>query len=406
MNRHLQFLVIIISVLACDKLQEPGINHPNYHEFESFTDFDSTLNAIVNIDDVIIREESLNAFWDSLKVNNQIPFVFNDSVMFLYRGAASSVRWAGDFSGWRPLNGFQLEESGIWSLKKAYPLDARLDYKVVVGDNWILDPDNSYIQYSGFGANSELRMPNWVYPEETTLAEGVNRGELSDNIEIAASEATLGYMLQYKVYTPFGYDHLSDLPVMYVADGHEYADSKLGSMLIVLDNLIHQEVIKPIVVVFIDPRNPGNLGENRRADQYTGNIKFANFVADELVPWIDATYKTSKLADNRAVLGTSYGGWNAGYFGVKRSDKFHLIGIHSPAFDANVINDYKNAELLPLKIFMSTGVFYDTQDKAIAMKVVLDEKGYPLNYTEVNEGHSWGNWRALIKEPLVYFFGV
>jgi len=24
----------------------------------------------------------------------------------------------------------------------------------------------------------------------------------------------------------------------------------------------------------------------------------------------------------------------------------------------------------------------------------------------VNEGHSWGNWRALIDEPLIYFFGT
>ena len=54
---------------------------------------------------------------------------------------------------------------------------------------------------------------------------------------------------------------------------------------------------------------------------------------------------------------------------------------------------------------MSTGVIFDTQDKARAMKEVLDSKGYQLQYIEVNQGHSWGNWRALIEEPLVYFFG-
>lgn len=38
------------------------------------------------------------------------------------------------------------------------------------------------------------------------------------------------------------------------------------------------------------------------------------------------------------------------------------------------------------------------------MRSVMQEKGYPLEYIEVNQGHSWGNWRALLEEPLVYFF--
>ena len=38
------------------------------------------------------------------------------------------------------------------------------------------------------------------------------------------------------------------------------------------------------------------------------------------------------------------------------------------------------------------------------MKGLLEEKGYPLHYVEVNEGHSWGNGRALIDDPLLFFF--
>jgi len=54
---------------------------------------------------------------------------------------------------------------------------------------------------------------------------------------------------------------------------------------------------------------------------------------------------------------------------------------------------------------MSTGVIFDTQNQARAMRDIMIQKGYPLLYKEVNEGHSWGNWRALIDEPLIYFFG-
>ena len=40
------------------------------------------------------------------------------------------------------------------------------------------------------------------------------------------------------------------------------------------------------------------------------------------------------------------------------------------------------------------------------MKQVFEDKGYPLQYLEVNEGHSWGNWRALIDDPLRFFWGA
>ena len=399
------FLVLITMLLLGCSSKEPEEINPAYHSFTSYTDFMQTLSSISEIADQQEMNSVLEPFWDSLKANNQIPFVFEDSVAFLFRSENASIKWAGDFNGWRPESGKQLGTSGVWVLEKVFPLDARLDYKVIDGGDWILDPDNEFIQYSGWGPNSELRMPDWVYPEETILGDGVERGVVSDNKVIVASAATLNYKVQYKVYTPVGYKDLTNLPVIYVTDGQEYADDRLGSMLIVLDNVISQQVIPPIIAVFIDPRNPDNLEENRRGEEYTGNQKFADFVADELVPVIDSEYKTDPNPDKRAILGTSYGGWCSGFVGVTRSDKFHLIGIHSPAFDANVITAYAHAEKLPLKVFMSTGVIYDTQDKARAMKTVMEDKEYPLEFIEVNEGHSWGNWRALIEEPLEYFFG-
>ncbi|HCX99084.1 MAG TPA: hypothetical protein DG754_03005 [Bacteroidales bacterium] len=133
------------------------------------------------------------------------------------------------------------------------------------------------------------------------------------------------------------------------------------------------------------------------------NIKFANFVADELVTTIDANYKTNSSLENRAILGTSLGGWNSAFMGFNRSEAFQLIGIHSPAFGEDIIHAYSNAEKLPLKIFMSAGVIFDTEVRAREMKIVLESKQNPLYYIEVNEGHSWGNWRALIDEPLTFF---
>ncbi|MGE0088260.1 MAG: alpha/beta hydrolase-fold protein [Bacteroidales bacterium] len=377
--------------------------------FESFADFKAELTKIALIESETERNLLITQFWDTLKNRNQIPFIFGDSVAFLYKGEASIVSWAGDFNGWWEAaigyEGVQIGLSNIWINEQKFPSNARLDYKIIVNGNWILDPANPYIQMSGFGPNSELRMPDWVFPQETVLLQGITRGTLSENLIIQSNASNLNYSVQYKVYTPYGYTELSNLPVIYVTDGHEYADDAKGSMIIVLDNLIFSGQINPVIAVFIDPRNPSDLSQNRRSDEYRANIKFAIFVADELVPVIDSNYKTDTTADARAILGTSLGGWNSAYFGYIRSDKFQLIGIHSPAFDDAIIQNYNNSALIPLKIYMSTGVIYDTQDRARAMKTIMNDKGYPLMYKEVNEGHSWGNWRALIDEPLIYFFG-
>jgi len=383
------------------------IPSPDYKNFNTMADFNAVLDKMASINDSLDRETRLKILWDSLKENRQIPFIFDDSVTFLYRGSANSVAWAGDFNGWDPAtNGWQgqkISQSNIWRLSKSLPLDARLDYKIVVNNNWMLDPSNPNQQYSGFGPNSELQMPSWAFPDETNAHSDVNKGILSDNKLISSNSENLNYDVRYKVYTPYNYAQLSSLPVIYVTDGHEYADSRLGAMINVLDNLIHDNTIEPVIAVFIDPRNPVN-GNNRRMTEYRANIRFANFVADELVEAIDSAYNTSHEPSRRAILGTSLGGWNSAYFGLARSDKFNLIGIHSPAFDNEIIANYSSSPLLPLKVFMSTGTIHDTQIKARTMRDVMQSKGYQILYKEVNEGHSWGNWRALIDETLILFF--
>lgn len=378
--------------------------------FDSFNEFRTTMDSLGNIEDSVIRDSLLQVFWNTLRTQRQIPFVLGDSVAFLYRGNANSVTWAGDFNGWNPASaefqGQKVGLSNIWMCPTTFPSDARLDYKIVNnGSNWMLDPDNPFQQWSGFGPNSELRMPDYIYPEETVRRADVPRGTFSANINIYSVK--LAYLSNYRVYAPAGYDSLSNLPVIYVTDGHEYADDRLGSMLIVLDNLIAERRIQPIIAVFIDPRQPNNLSNNRRASEYTMNPNFADFVADELAPQIDNNYKTNPSADARAILGTSLGGINAAYFGIYRPDKFRLIGIHSPAFSykPEIYSQYQSADRQPLKIFMSTGVIHDTESSARPMKQILESKGYPLKYIEINEGHSWGNWRALLDEPLIYFWG-
>ena len=405
-----KFLALIICCLLTAWRLEA---QPSLESFSSFRAWKDTLYqlSLQNVD--ALGRARLNAFWSSLVEARRIPFALGDSVAFLYRGNANSVRWNGDFNSWGSASqirssGTLLPNSDIWILEQSFPSDARLDYKIVLnGSTWILDPYNPFTQMSGFGPNSELRMPNYRPSSDLTLRTA-QRGTLSEPLRI--DSRWLGYRVQYRVYTPFGYHAAQDtrLPTIYVTDGHEYANDAMGSMLIILDNLIAERRIQPVIAVFIDPRNPDNLSQNRRTSELVMNANYLKFVAEELVPRIDSLYRTQPRAEHRAILGTSLGGVNAAYFGLNAAQTFGLIAMQSPALwtALSLLTEYERVERLPLKFFLSTGTFFDGENNTRALRRILEAKGYPMRYREVNEGHSWGNWRALLGDMLTYFFAA
>ncbi len=402
------FLVLFNFCRSKEAGAEPDFNLPVLpSQFQSVGSLMNTLNELSIIQDAAQRNLLLDSLWKQLQAESNIPFTLGDSVVLLYRGDANQVRWAGDFNGWNPqLPGFtgeKLQGTNLFYCLLKLPANARIDYKVVVNNNWMLDPINTKVQFSGFGPNSELRMPQWQ-PDPLALENPASpKGTLSSAFIISSIPANLNYQVSYKVYTPHSFSSVDTLPVILVTDGHEYADGRLGAMIQVLDNCIALEKISPVVVVFIDPRSPINA-VNRRMTEYITNPAFLRFAADELLPHIRQVYHTSSLASKTAIMGTSLGGWNAAYFGLNRSDVFGNLIIHSPAFNQAMIQSIQQSSKLPLRVFMSTGTIYDTQSNASQMRQVMLTKGYDLMYVEVNEGHSWGNWRALINEPLEFLF--
>jgi len=393
-------LLLLVTLAACRPDLPPA--GPEYASLNSFVEALETTGGSG-------KRRQVDAFWKALVDSRQVPFVHGDQVAFLYRGRARSVRWVGDFTDWQrgpPLEGQQIGQSDLWVAYATFPADARLEYRIVVNDKeGIPDPANPAQQWGGFGPNSVVAMPEYVYPQEVLPREDVLAGKLSKPISFDSAE--LGYTVNVQVYTPAGYAALAGLPVIYVTDAHEYTDPRMGAMPIVLDNLIAasavaDEAVEPLIAVFIDPRDP-KTDTNRRVDEFLGNPAYAAFIARELVPTIDRTYKTDPSPDRRAILGESYGGVNAAYCALTYPDVFHLVAMQSPAFvDDTIYQGYRSAERLPLKVFLGAGYPWDFD--ARTMRQILEEKGYDLCYLEVPEGHSWGQWRAQIDDLLLFFW--
>src|SRR5687768_9154487 len=270
-------------------------------------------------------QQTVDERWIALTSANRIPLVVGDSVAFLFRGDARSVAWVGDFNGWGNSKNFQnkgtrIPDTDIWILKSSLPVDARLDYKILINDrDLILDPSNPLYQWSGVGGgsmNSELRMPRWEHdPVTYDRLPGIATGNLRKDLLINSIE--LGYQVTYSVYTPAGYETGKSYPVLYVTDGYEYMHERMGNMIAILDNLIHLRKIEPVIAVFIDHREPVNRTNNRRMQELGVNEKYMSFIVRELIPIAEKTFSDCARQTDRAIVGTSLGALSSAWLAFR-----------------------------------------------------------------------------------------
>lgn len=379
-----QVLLLCIGCLACSEARA-----------QSFQDFVAHLYSLPS--------EQRQAVVDSfLAVTSEYPVVEYDTLThFIYTGAPSSVTVPGDANGWNPSSYPMTRVQGttLWYYSRSFESDARLDYKFVIsGSTWILDPRNPRQVSGGFGPNSELRMPHYVLPPEILYYPAIAHGALRDTTWYSVN---LGNYRTIRVYTPPGYDASTDsFSVAYFHDGLEYVS--LASAHNTIDYLISQQRIDPIIAVFIPPVN--------RTSEYAGAQMpaFSQFMVNEIVPYIDARYRTKRTPSSRAVLGASNGGNISLWLGYHYPGTFGNVG----AFSSNIVDSlsrgFSQSDRKDLTMYLDLG----TYDIAALIPMVrafipiLGSKGYEYEYHEYHEGHSWGNWRAHLDNALELFFGT
>ena len=325
-----------------------------------------------------------------------IPYIEDTTAYFLYLNESNpQVAVAGDFTGWDPTNQDFIPLSGTNLFYAAYQFenDARLDYKLVVNGNWMLDPLNPSTCSGGYGPNSELSMAGYIQPPEIQ-AYTIPHGSL---FSTTFSDTTQGRTREVKIYTPPGYDQgTHSYRSIYFHDGNEQI--ALGFTENVLDFLISQELIPPVIAIFVDPIN--------RMEEYSYDYNFMDMFVNELVPWIDGQYRTMPEAEHRAVAGVSLGGLASLLFTLQHPDVFGNCGAYSPAiWFGDLIDQYEASEVLPIKIYMDAGTYEPSiYNSSMSLKGVLEAEQWNLQWRSWHEGHSWGAWRAHLDDALTYFW--
>jgi enterochelin esterase family protein len=346
------------------------------------------------------------------------PLINDDQVVFLYRGEGYKVQLVGDMNNWKVEAAPELsrvEGTDLWYYSELFEEDARLDYQFFVDDqSFILDQFNPNLSAGATGPNSSLIMPNFRTPPELLAStKEIPTGTLTTH---TIDSQHLNQTRTFFVYEPPGQIVGEQLPSVYINDGSDYLN--IIDAPSILDRLIANRLIPPIVAIFIPPID--------RKFEYHGNDSYVRFLADELAPFIRATYATNPNPESTAILGSSLGGNAALFAAQKRSDTFGLVGSISAIIEESVdplINAYSQDsrglqaegqlpnQIRPYMVVGSyeTDVEIDGTRRNIisgnrALAQVLRDGGYNLVYEERSEGHSWGMWQVALGRALDNLF--
>src|SRR5690606_15269401 len=157
----------------------------------------------------------------------------------------------------------------------------------------------------------------------------------------------LGMDRRITIYTPPGYESGSQkYPVLYLlhgAGGDEEAWNTLGRTAQIMDNLISQGKVKPMIVVMpngnvIQDAAPGEGHDGFYKPQIMvaktmdGTYE-ANFM--DIIKFVEANYRVKADKANRAVAGLSMGGFHSLHISRYYPNTFDYVGLFSAAILPN-----------------------------------------------------------------------
>jgi predicted alpha/beta superfamily hydrolase len=292
-------------------------------------------------------------------------------------------------------------DSGYFIGTTAGPMDEGFHYYRVMVDGATFNDPGTLNYFGSIRWESGIEIP--AHDEEFYALKNVPHGEVH---QILFPSPSTGTSRRAFVYTPPGYSQNSKIkyPVLYLQHGwgeDETAWSNQGRANLIMDNLIADGKSKPFIIVMTygmtNVVRPGSGGGMRSFD-----IKpFQTVLLYELIPFVDANFRTLANKANRAMAGLSMGGFETKTITLARPDVFSYYGLLSGGI--YMPEDIKDKSVVKL-IFISSGSKENPEGVKKAATALNQAGIKAVSYVSEGTAHEFQTWRRSLKEmaPLLF----
>jgi enterochelin esterase-like enzyme len=247
----------------------------------------------------------------------------------------------------------------------------------------------------------------------------------SQILDVEFFSPTLQSERKLAIYLPADYDKSQErYPVLYLLHGDPGDEQDWvvnADIQNVLDTLVAQGKIPRVIVVFPDGNGP-NVSDGQYLNSASQHQALEDYLAADVVEYIDSQYRTLPNRESRAIGGNSSGGFGAINIALHHPEEFSTILLESAYF---VLPNDSCKELLgkktalcalnsPLQylakarlpedffIYLNYGsedddyIFQENKEMAVALK-----KQMVTFFDQQTPGaHGWGMWNENIAEAL------
>lgn len=215
----------------------------------------------------------------------------------------------------------------------------------------------------------------------------------------------LDHPLAFRVYTPPCYrEHVEQqYPVLYLIHGQTYTDDqwdRLGADEAATALIAAGDVAPFLIVMPADASHFTQPADNA----------FDESVVEELIPWIDAHYRTLAERRYRAVGGLSRGASWAIHLALSHPELFGSLAGHSPPVfqeDASRLRSWLDSIPTRLRPRIWLDIGARDQDaileSAIWFEGLLDERDIPHEWSLFTGDHSEAYWSSHVEQYLRWY---
>jgi enterochelin esterase-like enzyme len=259
------------------------------------------------------------------------------------------------------------------------------------------------------------------------------QGKVFDKLSMKSS--ILNSERHFAIYLPPDYESSSrDYPVLYLLHGagdDQTGWIQFGEVLRITDKAISDGKATPMIIVMPD----ANTGQRGYYNDINGKWNYEDFFFEELMPYVEKTYRIKKEKRYRAISGLSMGGGGSFMYALHHPELFSSSAPLSAYAGPLTIEDFKrnlsrNGEVnysdeqlegyfknhnaveliksLPIEKLSSVRWYIDCGDDDFLFEgnslvhIEMKKKEIAHEYRVRDGAHNWTYWRQSLPEVLEF----